>query len=60
MTNAITDFDLHKMSSLDEIATKAANLECFEGMGIDEIAFALEDYTPDEYEGMMLMIFDDI
>lgn len=60
MTNAITDFDLHKMSTLEEIAAKAASLECFEGMEIDEIAFALEDYTPDEYEGMMLMIFDDI
>ena len=60
MINAITDFDLHKMNNLDEIAAKAANLECFEGMEHDEIAFALEDYTPDEYESMMLMIFDDI
>jgi len=60
MANAITDFDLHKMNNLDEIASKAANLERFDGMEHDEIAFALEDYTPDEYEGMMLMIFDDI
>jgi len=58
----MTSLDAHKTTVLDQITDLAiANgLARFEGMSRDDIEFIIDDYTEDEFEEFMLVLFDDI
>ena len=58
----MTAYDAHKTSVLDQITDLAIekNLSRFEDMPREEIEFIIDDYTEDEFEEFMLVLFDDI
>ena len=58
----MTALDAHKTTVLDQITDLAIekNLARFEGASRDEIEFLIDDYTEDEFEEFMLILFDDI
>lgn len=58
----MTALDAHKVTVLDQITDLAIekNLARFEDMPRDEIEFIIDDYTEDEFEEFMLILFDDI
>ena len=58
----MTAYDAHKVTVLDQITDLAIekNLARFEDMPRDEVEFIIDDYTEDEFEELMLVLFDEI
>lgn len=58
----MTALDAHKTTVLDQITDLAIekNLARFEDMPRCEVEFIIDDYTEDEFEEFMLVLFDDI